>query len=219
MFIIRFILVVFFITACHTTSLKQTEKAGASKRGISAIDPNPSSGGFSQENYSIVSGPVSKMVLFKGNRPLCAVSAVENPSAVPSYFKIAESDDIQLRLPTCNQVSLSQMKNMAQNNMYLDKKGEVQTAFLHVVPAAFCLGGAALGYFMSHDFTEKENRARDFMLSVLSPLALGSMLIHVKGDWIVKARPVLGRTLSSVGVAGLCFGGSYSAVGLYRFFR
>ena len=213
------ILFSFFSTSCHLTGKKQAEQTEDSNRKVAAVDPTVEAihAGIQKakkSSFDIVSRPVSKMVVFKNNKPVCQLSAVENRQLVPSYFPVASQDNIQLKLPRCNRRDVSQIQGIKQQAVLLDKKGAYKTAGLPFVPVALCLGGAALGYYISKDWSPGQDIFKAAGAGGVSVISMYIDLIRVPGS-SAKVRFVKGA-LKGTGLAGMCGGVTSLVVYIYN---
>ena len=159
------------------------------------------------------------MVVFRNNKPVCQLSAVENSHLVPSYFPVASQDHIQLRLPICNRRYASQIRDITTKGFLLDKKGAYNIAGPPVVAGAICLGAAALSYYATSEITTAWEQRMGALAITLSPfifaigIAAGEFSPNRRGLKFTKGL------LKGTGVAGLCGGATTAIVFVYRFIR
>ena len=215
----------FFLTSCHFIGKKHVSKTEAVKREISSVHPNHFSENQHSSSYSILSQPVSKVVLFKNKKPVCAFSAVKNHAVVPSGFQISKKDDVQLRLPECNPSDTQLMSRIAQNPAFLDKEGKAQVAVLPALAvSALCVAGSVLGGVVAA-VSAHHLEGLDSATSGLAALTASGILqqpvsrLELAGSSTQKWVRVSSGSLRGLGIAGVCGSSVFGLIMVYKSFN
>ena len=186
----------FFFISCHLTAKQEVSKKELSQRKIAAIDPNlKASAGASTR-------PVSTIILFQNEKPICVLSASKRPHLIPSFFKVSAQKAVPIGLPICNQKNANKVYAMSQKSALLDKKGGYQTAGLPVLaPAVMCVAGLATGTFASAAM-HANSRDKSYQLP-----SAGGMMALFSTNFILQVKELGTRlAVQSAGIGGVCAG-------------
>ena len=186
------ILATCLLTSCEVLNKKSANKARESKRKIASIQANQD---YSKSQIPISNGPVSGLVLFQDNKPVCALSAVEYPQLVPKQLSIARQNNISFKLPKCNRQSVNLIQGIKQRAVFLDKDGGYQSAGAPVAIGVACMVGGALGTALGIYMNQNSGS---------NPWGAWFTILGSLGGTVISALVIPAHGVSKIGMVGAC---------------
>ena len=137
-------------------------------------------------NENSNSTEVAHVLLFKEARPVCAVSALENPVLLPAGFKAIRSEH-SIDLPKCNREEMAFIQYYSQQAVLLKEGTEsYQTAMNMSIkvggPASFpvCLAAGVLAQIYKEEFNVEKLTKTLVAIGVTAPVVgfVGGMMTY-----------------------------------------